>query len=457
SMPAPSMVDNHVHFSVWARARTRVSLSECNSITSVVQALQEALSQRDASKAKDPLVGKGLFIGQWPEEDVPKMNKRILDENLPSDVPIFVILNDLHSSFCNSAGLKLLDYDAENHTGLFLEQDAFKAAVKLDAMDADRMEDIIREACIDAAKKGVTEIVDLDMDHNIGNWQKRLKKGMTQLRVHCGMYEQHVNDAISAGLKSGDAIPEGEGLLTVGPYKIIPDGSLGTRTACCHHAYPSPPAHYGMIVYSEEKLKSMFETAVSNDLQLAVHAIGDKTNTVVLELLAGLQKKPLAGSTIEHAQLLRLEDVKHFSDLGLAASIQPQHMNDDRELIERFWPGRTDRAYMFKTLHEAGVELRLGSDAPVAPLDPWVALAAAVWRARPTDDTDTYSWHPEQKLSMEIAYQASTSGRRISIKEGDVADLCVLPVDPLQATSKQIWEMKVKATLLAGKFTHREL
>lgn len=217
------------------------------------------------------------------------------------------------------------------------------------------------------------------------------------------------------------------------------------------------PGDYGMIVYSEEKLKSMFETAVSNDLQLAVHAIGDKTNTVVLELLAGLQKKPLAGSTIEHAQLLRLEDVKHFSDLGLAASIQPQHMNDDRELIERFWPGRTDRAYMFKTLHEAGVELRLGSDAPVAPLDPWVALAAAVWRARPTDDTDTYSWHPEQKLSMEIAYQASTSGRRISIKEGDVADLCVLPVDPLQATSKQIWEMKVKATLLAGKFTHREL
>lgn len=210
-----------------------------------------------------------------------------------------------------------------------------------------------------------------------------------------------------------------------------------------------------MIVYSEDKLKSMFETAVSNDLQLAVHAIGDKTNTVVLELLAGLKKCPLPGSTIEHAQLLRLEDIKHFSDLGLAASIQPQHMNDDRELIERFWPGRTNRAYMFKTLHEAGVTLKLGSDAPVAPLDPWVAIAAAVWRARPTD-TD-YSWHPEQKIPMEIAYEASTSGRRLQVREGDIADLCILPVDPLKATSQEIWNMKAKATLLGGRFTHREL
>lgn len=201
----------------------------------------------------------------------------------------------------------------------------------------------------------------------------------------------------------------------------------------------------------------MFETAVNNNLRLAVHAIGDKTNTVVLELLASLDKSPLEGSTIEHAQLLRHEDIKYFQQLGLAASIQPQHMNDDRELIERFWPGRTDRAYMFKTLHDAGVELRLGSDAPVAPLDPWIAMAAAISRARPTDEDKDYSWYPEQRISARTAYQASTSGRRLQVKVGDIADLCVLPVDPLKADIKEIWEMKVKATLLGGRFTHRQL
>lgn len=150
------MVDHHVHFSVWARARTRVSLSECNSMSSLVEELKKALKKRERastslSSMKEPLVGKGLFIGKWPEEDVLKMNKSILDKELPLEIPIIIILNDLHSSFCNSSALKLLDYIPEQHTGLFVEQDAFKAAIKLDSLDAHRMEDIIREACVDAA------------------------------------------------------------------------------------------------------------------------------------------------------------------------------------------------------------------------------------------------------------------------------------------------------------------
>lgn len=80
---------------------------------------------------------------------------------------------------------------------------------------------------------------------------------MRQLRVHCGMYEQHINDAISAGLKSGDSISGGEGLLTVGPYKIIPDGSLGTRTACCYHAYPSPPAREPLLIGMSTDIESL--------------------------------------------------------------------------------------------------------------------------------------------------------------------------------------------------------
>lgn len=127
-------------------------------MTALIEELQKALKERDASSSssskssmtREPLVGKGLFIGQWPEEDVNKMNKLILDEELPKDIPIIIILNDLHSSFCNSAALRLLEYPS-THTGLFVEQEAFQAAIKLDAMDAHRMEDIIREACIDAA------------------------------------------------------------------------------------------------------------------------------------------------------------------------------------------------------------------------------------------------------------------------------------------------------------------
>ena len=56
------------------------------------------------------------------------------------------------------------------------------------------------------------------------------------MRVRCGMYSEHLDDAIGAGLKSGDVVAGTDGLVTVGPFKLISDGSLGTRNACCEHA-----------------------------------------------------------------------------------------------------------------------------------------------------------------------------------------------------------------------------
>lgn len=195
----------------------------------------------------------------------------------------------------------------------------------------------------------------------------------------------------------------------------------------------------------------MFELAIRHHFRLAVHTIGDKTASVVFDELEKLAEKPRPGSTIEHAQLMLLDDLPRMKALGLAASIQPQHLNDDRELSERFWPGRTARAFAYKAIADAGIELRLGSDAPVAPLDPWMALAAAVSRLRKGETGK--GWHDEQKLTMRQAYEASTSYRRLRVREGDVADICVLPVDPLQATVDQIWDMQPSATLLAGRFT----
>ena len=171
----------------------------------------------------------------------------------------------------------------------------------------------------------------------------------------------------------------------------------------------------------------------------------------MLDQLETLTQPPLAGSTIEHAQLMRTEDLPRMAALGLAASVQPQHLNDDRELLPRFWPGLTDRAFAYASIAQHGIELRLGSDAPVAPLDPWMAMAAAVSRLRRGETGPGY--HDEQKLSREIAYAASTSGRRLQVAVGDVADLVVLPFDPLTASVEQLWAMEPEATLLGGRFT----
>ena len=170
-----------------------------------------------------------------------------------------------------------------------------------------------------------------------------------------------------------------QGLIHVGPLKIISDGSLGTRTAACSHAYPGDPENFGVLTVPPAELAELLTVATGAGLAVAVHAIGDRAVTGALDAFTASG----AVGTIEHAQLVRHADLARFGRLGIIASVQPQHALDDRDLVGRHWAGQTSIGYPLGALRDAGVELRFGSDAPVAPLDPWQAIAAAVTR---TDD-----------------------------------------------------------------------
>jgi predicted amidohydrolase YtcJ len=134
------------------------------------------------------------------------------------------------------------------------------------------------------------------------------------------------------------------------------------------------------------------------------------------------------------------------------ASVQPEHAMDDRDVADRLWAGRTDRAFAFESLLVAGATLQLGSDAPVAPLDPWVSMAAATSRSRDGREP----WHPEQRVVATAALAASTGGRS-TIEVGSAADLVVTEADPLTASGDELRSFAVAGTLLAGRWTHRAL
>jgi hypothetical protein len=123
---------------------------------------------------------------------------------------------------------------------------------------------------------------------------------------------------------------------------------------------------------------------------------------------------------------------------------------DDRDAADRLWAGLTDRAFPLAGLLAAGVRLAFGSDAPVAPLDPWAAIASAVFRTRDGREP----WHPEQCIPMEAALTASTRSR---IASGEPADLAVLEADPFAVGPEELRRMPVAATLVAGRFTHDRL
>ncbi|WP_165069594.1 amidohydrolase [Marisediminicola senii] len=434
----PGFWDKHVHFTQHALARRRVDVSSASSAVDAAAIMGAA----ERPPAGLPLVGYGFRDGLWT--DAP--SSALLDAVVP-DVPVVVLSADLHCVWLNTAAL--VRYGFGGHpTGILVEDDAFPVTAAVQAVPSAIIDEWVADGAMDAARRGVVGVVDLEMGGAIPAWTRRFADGFRTLRVDAGLYTAELDAAIGAGLRTGQVVDGSDGLLRVGPYKVITDGSLNTRTAYCVEAYPGHPDEFGLLTIPTDRLVALLTQASEAGLSLAVHAIGDEANRLALDAFEAVG----CGGRIEHAQLLRPEDIARFRDLGIVASVQPEHAMDDRDVADHHWAGRTERSFALKSLLTAGVGLELGSDAPVAPLDPWVTIAAAVTRTR----DGRAPWHPEQAISTEEALAASTNGVA-GVAVGMAADLAVLDADPLTATADQLRTLPVAATLLAGHFTHNAL
>ncbi|WP_382304235.1 amidohydrolase family protein [Herbiconiux sp. UC225_62] len=438
----PGLWDNHVHFSAWAAVSRRLDVSTARSAAETVALVRAAV------EGAGILVGFGFRDGLWDDEPTAAG----LDA-VSGDRPVVLVSGDLHCCWLNSAALAQFGR-AGHPTGVLREDDAFAVQRALDDVPAATVDAWALDAARAAAARGVVGIVDLEMAWNHDVWQRRAAAGHDLLRVEFGVYPQHLDRAIGDGLRTGDLVDEA-GLVRVGPFKVITDGSLNTRTAYCFDEYPGlegRPNSHGLLTVPPTDLRDLLVRATAAGFVPAVHAIGDHANRLVLDVFESIG---CAGS-LEHAQLLALVDVPRFAALGVVASVQPEHAMDDRDVADRFWSGRTHRSFALASLLEAGATLAMGSDAPVAPLDPWITMAAAVGRTRDGREP----WHPEQRIPAEAALAASTrSGSRIRL--GAPADLAVTELDPLAAgddltaAASHLRTMPVALTLLEGRPTHR--
>ena len=438
----PGLHDRHVHLSQWAMVSRRLDLAGAAS------AAQTAALVRAAVVAGEPeVIGFGYRDGLWPDA----ASLALLDA-VSGDVPVVLVAADLHACWVNSAAARRHGVDAPGD-GILREDACFRLVRELDDVADDVLDGWVAAAAVRAAARGVVGVVDYEMRWNRDDWARRAATGGDwPLRVAFGIYPQHLDRAIAEDLRTGEVVEGTGGLVTVGGAKAITDGSLNTRTAWCFDPYPGLDGHehpYGLATIAYDELVPLMRRAHEGGLAPAIHAIGDRANARVLD---AFEEVGCRGS-VEHAQLLRHEDVARFAGLGIVASVQPEHAMDDRDVADKYWAGRTDRAFMLAELQAAGVELALGSDAPVAPLDPWVAIAAAVGRAR----DGRAPWHPEQAIDVRAALAASTGGAGPDVQVGLRADLAVLERDPYAASVDELRTMPVAATLVGGRITHSTL
>ncbi|WP_329363370.1 amidohydrolase family protein [Streptomyces sp. NBC_00669] len=447
----PGLWDAHVHMVQWASARRRVDLSGAGSAAEAARTMAEAAGagQRAASVGQrapdEPLIGFGFRDGLWPDRPEPAL----LAWSDGSGQAVALVSNDLHTAWLNQAALHRLGVHG-HPTGVLREADCLDAVARLSAADPAVVDRWVADALRAAAARGVVGLLDFEYADNVADWTRRAGRQPLDTRVACAVYPAYLDQAVSLGLRTGDRLPGTGGMVRMGPLKLFVDGSLNTRTALCNEPYPGVTAagqEYGILQTEPAELRRLMAYAARHGIHSAVHAIGDRANTIALDAFEEVG----CPGRIEHAQLIDRADLPRFARPGLVLGVQPAHAADDRDIADRHWAGRTERSFAYADLARAGARLQIGSDAPVSPLDPWPGIAAAVHR---TGADGRPEWHPEQAIGVPDALAAAAAGRR-ALRVGDPADLVVTEYDPALLAPHDLPAMPIFCTLLAGRFTHR--
>lgn len=421
----PGLWDSHVHLGQWSRSTARLDTGATRSAEETLVLVAERLV---AAPGK-PVIGWGHRPTLWPRPGTVAE----LDA-LAGTTPVVLAAGDGHHAWLSSAAQHALGLPVRDD--MVREDEWFAVYTLLDElMPGEDEASSYRAAQQRAAALGIVGVVDLEFGDTPHGWRERWTAGADLLRVRTGFYDGQLDDVIAAGLRTGDPLLPDDDRLRLGPLKIISDGSLNTGTAWCReHPVGAPNL-------SLAELTALQARAHAAGLEVATHAIGD---AAVEAALTAYESTGARGS-IEHVQLVARDDVVRMARLPIRASVQPHHLVDDRDLAEQIWPDRADRCFAFRWLLDAGVPITLGSDAPVSPLDPWLAIDSAVRR---TGD-DRPAWHAEQALTRREALAASVDGRT-ALREGGPGDLVVLDADPLSDSRPA-----VALTVVAGRVAHR--
>ena len=422
--------DEHVHVTQAALAASALQLGGAASAAEALALVRRAI---DDAEADEPVIGVGFQDGLWPDPPTLAALDAVAGERT-----VVLVSHDVHAVWLGSAAARRFGVQP-GADGMLREGPAFAVGQQVNALAAARTARAVRTLLGDAVRRGVVGVVDLEMTWNRDVWLERTADGWDGPRIEAGVYGFDLERAAALGMRTGQPFGDAGGLLTVGPLKTLVDGALNTRTAWC--AEPYPHGGHGVLTVPQEELTPLLRRAGETGFVPVVHAIGDAAVSIALD---AFEATGLRGR-IEHAQLIADADLARFGRLGVAASVQPAHLLDDRAVAAEHWPGRTGRAYPFRALLERGATLAFGSDAPVAPLDPWLAMRAAVDRALPGEE----AWHPEQRIPLAAALDASTRGRATP-RVGDAADLIALdrPAEALDPAA-------VAFTLIAGRIAHR--
>jgi predicted amidohydrolase YtcJ len=472
----PGLVDAHAHLTELGSEREQIDLRGVDSPAKVAAIVAERI-------AKEP--GDGWILGRnwdqslWPGGEF--ADASVLDKVAPGR-PVWLIRVDGHAGWANSEAMKRAGITPESKppsdgailrnkdgkpTG-FLIDGAMGAVWKVvpppDKAALARRILAAQEICFE---NGLTGVHDASVSNEEAEVYRALdKSGELKLRVY-GMALPPAGTELK--FASVPPIPrKPERRFEMRAIKVFIDGAMGSRGALLFEPYADDPKNSGLQLADPKALEELTKVALKHGWQVCTHAIGDKGNAQVLDSF-GLARKAVPEAKdprlrIEHAQVVRREDVGRFASLGVIASMQPSHSSDDMRWADaRLGSKRAEGAYAWRWFLDANVPMAYGSDFPVEVVDPFWGIYAAVTRQDRKGEPPG-GWHPDQKLTMAETLRGFTAGSAFAsfsedrlgkIKVGMRADLTIIDRDLFAVPPSEILKAQVLDTIIEGKAVFR--
>ncbi|MCE4623960.1 MAG: amidohydrolase [Caldisphaeraceae archaeon] len=463
----PGFIDCHMHLDELGIYLNTLDLRGTKSIEELKDKVRNYATKTNLSW----IIGHGWDQELFKEKRWP--TRWDIDDAV-KDKPALLSRIDLHAAVLNSRAIeainlldrKLMGIERDrkgNLTGI-VKEDAFQFVVEKvkESLDKKEYANILQDALSFAASQGVTTVGFVSCDRRSLNTLLSIKEKKIRVRVYLNLQDaqekrlhaDNLEILEDIGIKKGF----GDERVKINGIKILSDGSLGSRTAWLSRPYSDDPSTSGFPNIKEEELRMVAKKVHEAGLQLAIHGIGDRAIDMILNVYEDLQSPNKLRHRIEHASILREDQVERISRLGIVVSIQPRFVLSDWWAKERVGEERVRWIYPFKTIISKGIEVGLSTDAPVEKLNPFETIYAAITRGK-YENVPFYNETKDQTLSLEEALYAYTMGSAYvlheekdlgSLEEGKLADFIIIDRDPFEINEKHIKKIKVLETYVGG-------
>jgi predicted amidohydrolase YtcJ len=469
------MVDAHAHLLGLGQALRTVDLVGTRSYDEVIARVVE---RARTARPGEWIRGRGWDQNDWADTRFP--THAALSRAVPSN-PVYLTRVDGHAALVNAKALELAQVtaatpdptggrfirdSANNPTGVLVDNAQGVVGRVIPATSRAELREQTLAAIAEANRWGLTGIHDAGVaPEGIAVYEDLAKEGRYNLRNY--VMVRSSDSVLDAFMRRGPQNGLHGGRLWIRAIKITADGALGSRGAALLEPYSDDPGNTGLITTPPERIKSVAVRALRAGFQVNVHAIGDRANRMVLDQFeAALREVPTADHRfrIEHAQILRYQDIPRFAELDVIPSMQGSHQTSDMYWVpNRLGWARAQGAYAWRSLLNTGVVIPNGSDFPVEAVNPLISFHTLFTR-QDADNFPPGGWMPEQRttrqealLSITLwpAYAAFMENESGSLTAGKYADFVVLDRDIMTVAPEEVLGTRVLMTVLAGKTVYK--